>query len=277
MPDVAGRHPPRLHLRRWGDEEAPVRALFIHCALAHSGAWSGLAALLAPTPLAAVDLPGHGRSPDLAPGRDLHDESTAGTLAHLRRLGPVHVVGHSFGATVALRLALEHPGLIRSLTLIEPPLAAALRGTAAWDDYWRADAPVRAALAAGRMEEAACHFSDRWGGSGGWAAMTAEQKDYVTARFHLVPRQYPAIHHDRPGLLRPGGLEALSVAPALLGGDGSPPEIGAILDVLEARIPGARRVLIPAAGHMFPISRPEALLGRLPQLVAERGALPPSP
>jgi lipase len=39
--------------------------------------------------------------------------------------GPVHLIGHSFGATVALRLAIEAPERVASLTLIEPVLFAA--------------------------------------------------------------------------------------------------------------------------------------------------------
>lgn len=40
---------------------------------------------------------------------------------------PVDVIGHSFGATVALRLALERPELVRSLVLVEPVLFAAAK------------------------------------------------------------------------------------------------------------------------------------------------------
>ena len=37
---------------------------------------------------------------------------------------PVHLVGHSYGAGVALLTGLHHPELLRSLTLIEPPFGS---------------------------------------------------------------------------------------------------------------------------------------------------------
>lgn len=43
------------------------------------------------------------------------------SLDRLRLRTPVDLVGHSFGALVALDFALDHPGRIRSLTLAEPP------------------------------------------------------------------------------------------------------------------------------------------------------------
>ena len=40
-------------------------------------------------------------------------------------LGKVHVVGHSYGAYTALFLAVNHPDLVRTLTLAEPPIVFA--------------------------------------------------------------------------------------------------------------------------------------------------------
>jgi pimeloyl-ACP methyl ester carboxylesterase len=41
-------------------------------------------------------------------------------------IGPVHLVGHSYGAFTSLMTALEHPELLRSLTLGEPPVMSLL-------------------------------------------------------------------------------------------------------------------------------------------------------
>lgn len=41
-------------------------------------------------------------------------------------VGPVHLVGHSYGAYTALLTTMEHPELVRSLTLGEPPVVSLL-------------------------------------------------------------------------------------------------------------------------------------------------------
>src|SRR5215212_1454119 len=55
-----------------------------------------------------------------------HREDAA-ALLRARDAVPAVVVGWSIGGVVALDLALEHPGLVRALVLIEPPLHAKRR------------------------------------------------------------------------------------------------------------------------------------------------------
>ncbi len=42
-------------------------------------------------------------------------------------IGPVHLIGHSYGAFTSLMTAIEHPELLRSLTLGEPPVLSLLQ------------------------------------------------------------------------------------------------------------------------------------------------------
>lgn len=68
------------------------------------------------------DLRGHGRS-DVPPTGYALDDSVADLLGLLDALdvgGPVHLVGHSYGASIALRAGLTAPERVAGLVLIEP-------------------------------------------------------------------------------------------------------------------------------------------------------------
>ena len=72
--------------------------------------------------LIAVDLPGHGHTAD--PGRPLRYEEMADQIAALigqLGLDQVDLMGLSLGGGVALRTAIQHPGLVRRLVLVSAP------------------------------------------------------------------------------------------------------------------------------------------------------------
>lgn len=248
--------------------QGPRPALLIHCSLAHSGAWASVMAHLGDMLTAtAFDLPGHGRSGAWQGEGDFHDLSTA-VARDLLGTGPVDVIGHSFGATVALRLGLEHPEKIRSLTLIEPVLFAAARGTEAAADATADHATVTAALESGDSETAAQLFMRRWGTGQKWADLPDVQRAMLAARIGLIPATDPALFGDCAGLLTPDGLEALHVPVLLIEGANSPPVIGAIHAALAARLPDARRETISGAAHMAPVTHPGAVAAAIRGMLA---------
>lgn len=70
------------------------------------------------------DLRGHGRT-DPPEDEDHSSTAQADDLGELSdELLPFHLVGHSFGALVALRFAVSHPERVASLVLVEPPVRA---------------------------------------------------------------------------------------------------------------------------------------------------------
>jgi len=267
-PETLAGHP--THVVRLTEGARPT--LLIHCSLAHAGAWGPLARALAGPgsgqALTAFDLPGHGRSADWPGTPDFADLSTAVAMALAERLaaaGPLDLVGHSFGAVVALRLALEAPQRIRSLTLIEPVLFAAAEPEAA-ARLRAAEAPMAAALARNDRDEAARRFLATWGTGTPWESLSTQERRQAAARIHLIPASAPALWDDAAGLLAPGRLEAFDTPALILAGSASPVAMASICMELAACLPCADVRKVPGAGHMLPVTHPIAVAAALADL-----------
>ncbi|MCO4746689.1 MAG: alpha/beta hydrolase [Proteobacteria bacterium] len=71
-----------------------------------------------------ADLRGHGRSSRPSTGYDLATlrADVAGLLDAVAVAEPIDLVGHSYGGLVALTFAMQHPGRVRRLVLVDLPL-----------------------------------------------------------------------------------------------------------------------------------------------------------
>jgi len=203
----------------------------------------------------AVDLPGFGASNSVAGPYDL-DRFAAELRALLASLGtgPVVAVGHSMGAKVALRLAIEAPEMVRGLVLVAPvPIGPAgfsekgeayLRATAgdsvrlrAWLTKTIADPPDEAmldrlcAVAGQSPPEAVLESLESW--------MRTDLKEKATGA--LMPAVVIASELDAPE-------RAQSNVAALL--------------------PSARFLVVPDAAHYAILERPDAIASRISDFVA---------
>ncbi|WP_071672887.1 alpha/beta fold hydrolase [Nioella nitratireducens] len=252
--------------RHWGqDGDRPV--LMLHCSLAHSGAWEGMVRALGPgLRITAPDILGHGRAPDIDLTKDLHDQCYEAILPHLPE-GRFDAVGHSFGATLALRLAVDMPERIRSLILIEPVLFAAAKGSGALSAYRDQMATFDRLFSEGRIEDATREFLRLWGAGGGLDAMPEGQQRYMIDRIRFVAASNAALFEDSAGLVP--RLAEVRGPVLLVDGAERLPITAAVLDRMAAKMPDTVRLTVEGAGHMVPITHPRPVAEALIRLLAQ--------
>ena len=239
--DVAGR---RVAYEQTGDGPNLV---LLHGAVTDLRSWGDVVDMLATSfRVTAFDAPGCGGSDDPEDTWRMDDfaDSVAGLLEELE-LGPAHLVGHSWGSSLALATHLRHPGAARSLVL-----AGAYAG---WSGSLTAHA-VAQRLAF------AHHVADQLEAGAGWdpTSMPGLFSDRISAEWRA--RILETMHAIRaPGTrtmatalaacdLRPA-LGDVTVPTLLLAGDRDERSSLAVAQALQAAIPGSTLTILPGLGH----------------------------
>src|SRR5262249_57652817 len=105
---------------------------------------------------------------------------------------PLPLVGHSYGAAVALIAALADPGRVRAMALYEPTLFALLDAETPAPNEAEGIRNVVAeagiALDAGNQDAAAERFIDYWTRPGPWTRTPEQRKHPIAASFPNLHR-----------------------------------------------------------------------------------------
>ncbi|HEY7922119.1 MAG TPA: alpha/beta fold hydrolase [Vicinamibacteria bacterium] len=212
--------------------------------------------------------------PNACPGGGVDytfEAQSADLDALLQSLGrPAHLVGHSYGAGVALLTALNHPELLRSLTLVEPPFDGPVPPSASGFASERASrksmvAAVQASARAGAVERAAEAFID-WvqEGRGGFHRLPLTIQEGLRANAATVGPTSAA-----PAPLVPcGRLRTLRLPVLILRGEQTRPWYRLIAEATASCIPDAESAIIPAAGHMAIVENPSGAAGLVAGFIA---------
>lgn len=250
---------------RFVDVGSGEPVLLLHAASSSSGQWRALGEVLLARGglrVLAPDLQGYGGSSPWDPRKPLRLQDEFGPLraviAHAGG-GPLHLVGHSYGAMLALRLALAEPALVlRSLTLVEPVAFWLLREAGEHGLYAEirtiAEAATRAFDAGDTVGTVAPNV-DYWSGPGAWEALPEAIRKYVLATAGKA--RWAVALGDTDAGAPLAECERLQMPTLLIRGDRTRAPTRRIVDLLHAAIPDASITEIPGAGHMAPITHPE--------------------
>jgi pimeloyl-ACP methyl ester carboxylesterase len=236
-----------------------VAVVCLHSSTGSGSQWRHLAEALSPRwRVLAPDLYGHGGSPGWPAGAQETLHVDAAAAARLVDDAPAHLVGHAYGAAVALQMALHSPERVRSLTLYEPVTFGMLERRAPADptlvEITEVADSVDALVAAGCLDDAARVFAGYWGGSGIWAALDASQQAALARRIGVVPRHFRALFAARWDAHM---LARLRMPVLLLRGSATRAPARRVSEALARALPHAQCAVLPEVGHLGPMTHPQ--------------------
>ncbi|MGA9840617.1 MAG: alpha/beta hydrolase [Thermoplasmata archaeon] len=219
------------------------------------------------------DRRGYGASPVGPRVHSVRDDA-ADLAALLESLNvyPAHVIAHSYGGAVALRLATERPEMVRSLALHEPPflglLVADPATVAEGDELTAGVRELQRLVRAGESERAAQRLTEVFSTeTGAWQRLSPEvQRSFVGAA------DLWAAEFDDPEALLPEvtSVRDLMIPVLLTVGTRSPRFLHRITQDLAHLLRNSQVVEIPGVGHVPHLSQPHQYVGLLVTFLLER-------
>jgi 3-oxoadipate enol-lactonase len=213
------------------------------------------------------DVRGHGRStvPTTGYSWEHYQADLRALLDHLR-LERAHLAGISMGGAIALQFALEEPERVASLALLDSALPGFSYSPEFEDDVERLRAAVRAEGPRAALERIWLPhpiFDGVRRHPEAFAALQHMILDYPAADYldeaEYAPPERPAI--DR--------LQEVQAPALVVAGELDLPDFLIIADILAESLPRARKLIVPDAGHLPSLERPELVNEALLSFLAE--------
>lgn len=238
------------------DEQGVGEAvLLLHAGVADRSMWRGHLGWLAQAGFRAiaVDLPGFGeaavRSGAQAPWEDVM------RTVHELEVESAALVGNSFGAAVALRVATVAPAAVNALALISPPPLVTDEVSDQLQTAWDQE---EAALERGDFDAAVSAVVKAWTQPNAPQTLREQIAAMQRRAFELQAAATGVEEAPDPLEQRPELIAALQIPTLAAAGEHDMPDFKAAARELAEVMPRCEFASIAGAGHLAPLEAPEA-------------------
>jgi pimeloyl-ACP methyl ester carboxylesterase len=263
----------KIVTRAWSESSSASSVIALHCSLGSGQQWRRLADELASKhQVITPDISGYGDNagPPVLP-TTLAEEVDLLSDRLGEALGPIHLVGHSYGGALAFKIATDSPLAcrVRSLTLIEPVLPTILMESGSdrrlYEQFVRLAHAVYLDLWNGSSWEAIEKFLAFWRGSEPEEQLSSKALVRLIKQAEKLAFDFKAVLAERNVT---AAAAAIRVSTLLVSGGLSPYLTQRVVGRLASTIPGAETRYLPAAGHMLPVSHAAAINPTIAQHIA---------
>lgn len=222
------------------------RVVLVHGSMDRSSTFGRSARRLEDLYVVRYDRRGYGRSRHAVPAQGL-DDHVEDLLAVLGDEASA-LVGHSYGAVLAVEAALRRPELVTALGLFEPPMP--------WLPWWPADSAGGRAGAAGSAGDAAEAFMIAMLGEQRWRRLRARTRDERRAEGSALLTDMASLRTAPPG-------DPADLRMGVVFGEGSesPAHLRRAVTEMRASLTDSALVRIVGAQHGAHLSHPAEFAG----------------
>ncbi len=242
------------------EDGAGETVVLIHSSVSGNRQWRALVdALKERFRVLAINLFGYGETTPWPDGRLQALSDQAELVLSLCEGGqsPIHIVGHSFGGSVALKAASMLGNRVGRLVLLEPNPFYLLKQCGRTEAYEESRALrdyVKKFGTTGDWAKVAERFANYWLGDGSWASMPEKRRQAFVASVPPNFHEWDAVMNEETTISAWKMLEPKILVVSALG---TRRPIREIVDLFVQACPHWSYAQIPEGGHMAPLTRPE--------------------
>jgi 3-oxoadipate enol-lactonase len=227
----------------------PEAVVLIHDGIAHSAVWDDVWPTFCKRfHTIRYDRRGYGRTP--ASTTWYTETEDLATLLRHRKVNRAILLGSSHGGELSIDFTLQYPALVRQLVLI----GAVVSGLPYTDHFLDRGIHNSQPFEKGDVPDGLSNWAkDKYLLAPGHDAAKKRLLDLLTAN----PQDMTHSDYARPTQPALPRLKEIRVPTLILVGDADIPDVHAHAGAIEAGIPGSKRVIIPEAGHLMYLEKPE--------------------